>query len=125
MYVPLIDRMAGDGKRRAMCPRPLAVLLLVSTVVTATRGAPAEDDLAGGDAAHVLAEKLDLPTRRMGGHEEKAQQRRLTCARRAGEEVERARPQVKVHVGQDLRAPIVLETDVRQSNHRRLAPGQR
>ena len=84
---------------------------------------PERGAFARRDAAHVLAEELDLPPRRMERHEKEAEQRRLSGARGAGEKVERPGPKMKVDVGQDFGPSIVLKTDVRQPYHGACAPG--
>ena len=60
---------------------------------------------------------MHLPARGLHRHEQQPQQRRLARAGRAGEEVERARPQMKGDVTQHLGAARIFQTNGLQPDH--------
>jgi hypothetical protein len=89
------DALAGHAQRhRHVLPRRHVVeqaeVLEDDADAAAQLGA-----LGGSDAANVLTQDEHLSACRGHRHEQQAQQRGLAGARRAGQEVERTRPQVK------------------------------
>src|SRR6516165_5334327 len=70
-----------------------------------------------GEVRHVLAQDVDQTPRRPERHEQQAQQRRLACARRPGEEMKRSRKHMKRNVAQDLWAGAVAQPNIFKADH--------
>jgi hypothetical protein len=81
--------------------------------------APQGRKLAPRQAGQILAEQRNQAARRALGHIDQAQQGGLAGARRAGEEMERARLEAQGDVAQHLRPPAVSHADILEPHHRR------
>ena len=96
------DALAGDAQRHGHVLPGRHVIEQAEVLEHDADAAAQLGALGGVYAADVLAQHVNLPAGRRHRHEQQAQQRGLAGARGAGEEVERARPQVKGDVAQHL-----------------------
>jgi hypothetical protein len=64
----------------------------------------------------ISSEKIDEAARWPERHEKHAEKRCLPGAGRSGQEVKRARMQMKIYVAQDFLAGPITETDILESN---------
>src|SRR5262245_33623433 len=63
------------------------------------------------DTTDILPQHVDLPLRRLHGHEQETQQRRLAGSGRARQEMERARTQMEARIPQHMVASLVFDAD--------------
>ena len=79
--------------------------------------APQRRDVAAADRGGILVEDAHAAPRRAERQEQEAEQRRLARAGGAGDELERARRDVKRHVAQDFRPEPVAKADIFEADH--------